>query len=102
MPFTQKVKSNIAELRKKARITQAQLAVFIGVSTNTIQNWEKDNGLDQLEKYLKLCEFFDCDIRDLIKYVEVPEEETKKTKSFSVEQLRKVRKMLRTNVKKTK
>ncbi len=100
-PVTKKIRSNIASLRKSVGVTQAQLAVFIGVTTNTIQNWERGNGLDQLEKYLKLCEFFECDIRDLIKYVEVPEETTKQTKSFSVEQVREVRNMLRANVKKS-
>ncbi len=86
-----KAKSRVAELRKKAGLTQAQLAVFIGVTPNTIQNWEKDSGLDQLEKYLKLCEVLGCSLRDLIEYVETPEEQEPKSKGFSLEELRELR-----------
>ncbi len=92
--------SRVAELRKKAGLTQAQLAVFIGVTTNTIQNWEKDSGLDQLEKYLKLCEVLGCELKDLIKYIQSPKEEEPKSKSFSLEELREIRKRWGTDVKK--
>ncbi|NET58511.1 MAG: helix-turn-helix transcriptional regulator [Symploca sp. SIO2E6] len=93
-----KPKSRIAALRKKAGYTQAQLGVFIGVTTNTIQNWEKDNGLDQLEKYLKLCTVLGCDLKELIEYVEAPEEEAK-PKGFSLEELRELRERWGTNGK---
>lgn len=85
-------KSRIAELRQKAGLTQAQLAVFIGVTPNTIQNWEKDDGLDQLEKYLKLCVLFGCKIEDLVEYVEADENEKPASKGFSTEQLQEIRK----------
>ncbi len=85
-------KSKIAELRQKAGLTQAQLAVFIGVTPNTIQNWEKDDGLDQLEKYLKLCVLFGCKIEDLVEYVEADENEKPASKGFSTEQLQEIRK----------
>jgi DNA-binding XRE family transcriptional regulator len=94
-----KAKSKVAELRKKAGLTQAQLAVFIGVTPNTIQNWEKDCGLEQLEKYLKLCEVLGCELSDLIEYVETEEEEAK-AKGFSLEELRELRKRWGTDVKK--
>lgn len=94
-----KAKSKVAELRQKAGLTQAQLAVFIGVTPNTIQNWEKDEGLDQLEKYLKLCEVLGCEIRDLIEYVEVSQETQQKSKGFSLEELRQIRKQWKTDVK---
>ena len=94
-----KAKSRVAELRKKAGLTQAQLAVFIGVTTNTIQNWEKDSGLDQLEKYLKLCEVLGCELQDLIQYIQSPEEEKPKSKGFSLEELRELRKRWGTDVK---
>lgn len=90
--MSRKIKSRIAELRQKAGLTQAQLAVYIGVSPNTIQNWEKDRGLDQLEKYLKLCDLFGLKaVEDLIEYVEVPEGEEAKPKGFSREELRRFR-----------
>lgn len=83
----QRLKSNIAHLRKKAGLTQAQLAVLIGVTSNTIQNWEKDSGLDQIEKYIKLCKILRCNLSDLIDYVQVPEAEAPKSEKFSPEVL---------------
>ncbi len=94
-----KAKSRLAELRKTAGLTQAQLAVFIGVSSNTIQNWEKDNGLDQAEKFLKLCEVLGCELEDLIEYVPTSDEKISKSKSFSLDELRKLRKNWGTDVK---
>ncbi|MGK7894296.1 MAG: helix-turn-helix transcriptional regulator [Xenococcus sp. (in: cyanobacteria)] len=94
-----KAKSKVAKLRKKAGLTQAQLAVFIGVTPNTIQNWEKDSGLDQLEKYLKLCEVLGCELSDLIEYTSAPETEESKSKGFSLEELRELRKRWGTDVK---
>ncbi|MDF5730836.1 MAG: helix-turn-helix transcriptional regulator [Rhizonema sp. PD38] len=88
-----KPKSRVAELREQAGLTQVQLAVLVGVTPNTIQNWEKENGLDQLERYLKLAEIFGCNVSDLVEYVPASEEEEAKSKgfSFSLEELRKLR-----------
>lgn len=94
-----KAKSRVAALRARAGLTQAQLAVFVGVTSNTIQNWEKENGLDQLEKYMKLCEILGCDLTDLVEFVETPEAEEKKNKSFSLDQLREIRQQWDTDTK---
>lgn len=99
LTMPKKAKSKVAELREEAGITQAQLAVLVGVTTNTIQNWEKENGLDQLERYLKLAEVFGCNVKELVEYVEVPEGEKSKTKGFSLEELSELRKRWGTDVK---
>jgi DNA-binding XRE family transcriptional regulator len=91
-------KSKVASLREKAGLTQVQLAVLVGVTPNTIQNWEKENGLNQLEKYLKLAEIFGCQVSDLVEYVSVLEEEPK-SKSFSLQELRELREKWGTNTK---
>lgn len=97
--MTLKATSKLAELRKKAGLTQAQLAVFIGVTTNTIQNWEKENGLSQLEKYLKLAEIFGLeDLKDLFEYKKIAGNEQPKQKGFSIEELRKLRESWGTDV----
>ena len=70
-----KARSRVAELRERAGLTQAQLAVFIGVSTDTIKNWERYDGLYRLEKYLKLCDVLGCELPDLIDYTRCSEEE---------------------------
>lgn len=89
-----KLKSRVSELRKLSGLSQAQLGVFVGVSTNTIQSWEKSDGLTQLEKYLKLAEVLGVEkLIDL--FVQVPENGDSKEKSilreFSLEDLRELR-----------
>jgi|GEM_PF-3529504 len=82
--------SKISTLRERLGMTQQQLAVFVGVTTNTIQNWEKGtSGVDQIEKFLKLCAVLDCELQDLIAY---PEPQSAAAKGFSVEELRELRK----------
>lgn len=91
MPLTQK--SKIAELRDQAGLTQVQLAALVGVTPNTIQNWEKPNGLKQLERYLKMAELFGCRVEELVEYIPTDEVDTspKKTKEFSLEDVRALR-----------
>lgn len=95
-----KARSKLAKYRKQTGLTQAQLAVFVGVTTNTIQNWEQDDGLTQLEKYLKLGEILGLtDLHDLLEYVEVSENQEKpKSKGFSLQELRELRKRWGTDV----
>jgi transcriptional regulator with XRE-family HTH domain len=94
-----KAKSRVAELRTKAGLTQAQLAVFVGVTPNTVQNWEKEAGLSQLEKYIKLCEILGCDLQDLIEYVPTDSPKDNQTKGFSLEELRELRQRWGTDTK---
>jgi transcriptional regulator with XRE-family HTH domain len=86
-------KSKIAALREQAGLTQVQVAALVGVTPNTIQNWEKPNGLKQLERYLKMAELFGCKVEELVEYVPSNKDETtnKKTKNFSLEDIREVR-----------
>lgn len=94
-----KPKSKLASLREQAGLTQVQLAVLVGVTPNTIQNWEKDGGLSQLEKYLKLAEVFGCQAEDLVEYVETSEEKQYKPKGFSLQELRELRERWGTGTK---
>jgi transcriptional regulator with XRE-family HTH domain len=86
-----KPKSRVAALRVQAGLTQVQLAALIGVTPNTIQNWEKDSGLDQLDRYLKLAELLGCEVSELVEYIPIPEGEEPKAKGFSIEELRELR-----------
>jgi transcriptional regulator with XRE-family HTH domain len=90
--------SRVAALREKAGLTQLQLAALVGVTTNTIQNWEKDDGLSQLERYLKLAAVFGCEASDLVEYVPAGEEELK-SKGFSLEDLHELRERWGTGTK---
>lgn len=88
-----KAVSRIAKLRERLGITQVQLAVLIGVTPNTVQNWESGkSGVDQIEKFLKLCEVLGCNLPDLIEYVPDLKAEESKSKGFSLDELRELRK----------
>lgn len=100
MPDNEKAVSRIANLREPQGLTQAQLAVLVGVTTNTIQNWESGkSGVDQIERFLKLCEVLGCDLKDLIEYVPDSESKAPKAGSFSLDDLRSLRKRWGTDEK---
>jgi DNA-binding XRE family transcriptional regulator len=86
-----RIKSKVGALREQAGLTQVQLAAFIGVTPNTIQNWEKDEGLDQLERYLKLAKILGCEVQDLVTYTETDEHNDQNTIGFSLDDLRELR-----------
>lgn len=92
MPEPKKAISRIAGLRERAGLTQAQLAVLIGVTSNTIQNWENGkSGVEQIERFLKLCEVLGCNLSDLIEYVPDGSATEPKPGTFSLEHLRELR-----------
>lgn len=93
---TSTYQSKLATLRQEAKLSQAQLAVFVGVTTNTVQNWEKPDGLNQFVKFLKLCEVLGCDPHDLIS---VNESQDNKEREFTFEDLKKIRESWGTGVK---
>lgn len=64
--------SKVAELRDKAGLTQRQLADLVGVTESTIRNLERNrNGVDQIERVVKLCDALNCNAKDLIEYKSV-------------------------------
>lgn len=64
--------SKIAQLREKAGLTQRQLADQVGVTESTIRNLERNrNGIEQIERVIKLCQALDCTAEDLIEYKSV-------------------------------
>jgi transcriptional regulator with XRE-family HTH domain len=66
--------SNVAELRKQAGLTQRALADLVGVTESTIRNLENNrNGVEQIERVVKLCHALNCNADDLLGYVEVGE-----------------------------
>ncbi len=89
---SEKAVSKIGQLREKAKLSQVQLAAFTDVTVNTIQNWEKGKGLDNIERLLKLCAALECDVFELIEYVPSEEvENSKEPKKFTLEDIRSIR-----------
>jgi transcriptional regulator with XRE-family HTH domain len=66
--------SRVAVLRDRAGLTQRALADLVGVTESTIRNLERNrNGVDQIERIVKLCKALNCSAEELIEYVEVGE-----------------------------
>ena len=59
------LKSSIPQLREKAGLTQSELANVVGVSENTIANWEKGKAAKWIRHLQKLCAALGCGIQDL-------------------------------------
>lgn len=64
--------STLAKLRHQSEaegfvVTQRDLAVQLGVTETTIQNWEHGKvGAIQFQRIIQLCELLNCQIEDLI------------------------------------
>jgi putative transcriptional regulator len=56
----------IKELRLERGLTKVQLAKELGVNKRTILRWEKDMMCMSLKHALKLADFFEVSIDDLI------------------------------------
>ncbi len=89
-PKFQKLKSRIAGLRQATGMTQAQLAAFVQVSTTTVQNWEADKGLEQIERLQRLCAILNCQLDDLVEYVPTAEPTEAAKRPLPLAQLREI------------
>lgn len=71
MAVKRKAKPRIAILRERAGLTQLELSRLVGVTESTIQNWESGRtGTDHIERIIRFCKALDCQVEDLIEYVE--------------------------------
>lgn len=48
----------LESLRKSYNLTQKQLAEKLGLSKQTVSNWENDNILPSIETLIRICNFF--------------------------------------------
>ena len=51
---------NIKNFRKALKITQEELASYVGIHENTIRLWEKNVNEPRSSDIKKLCEIFNC------------------------------------------
>jgi len=59
-------KAPITKIRVKAGLTQAELAKLVGVSENTMANWEKGETLTNWVRHLrKICRVLGCTLEEL-------------------------------------
>ena len=67
--MTDKPISKIKQLRERLGLSQTELAYIVGVSVDTIANWESGRrGLDAIERFIRLCKCLKCMPEDLIMY----------------------------------
>lgn len=60
--------TNLKELRTKARMSQQDLANKLGVSQNTVSNWESGNREpDSIELFLQIADIFGVTLDELLK-----------------------------------
>ena len=59
------MRNNLKELRKQKKVNIRQLALSIGVSRNTIYNWENSQSVISTVNVNKLMKFFECEFQDL-------------------------------------
>jgi transcriptional regulator with XRE-family HTH domain len=60
----------LAQLREQAGLTQLEVSQLLGVTENTVANWEKGrSGIEWIERIVKVCKLFGCNVEDLIEYV---------------------------------
>lgn len=58
--------SKIVDLRKKEKISQERLAELLGISRQTLSNYENDITSPDLNQAKKICEIFDASLDELI------------------------------------
>jgi transcriptional regulator with XRE-family HTH domain len=57
--------NNFQKLRKKANLTQEELATVLKVDRSAVAKWESSVSLPRTELLPKLADIFDCKIDDL-------------------------------------
>lgn len=63
--FYRVVGINIQAVRKRANVSQEEVAKLMNVTTRTIQNYEKGKSVDFFV-IKKLSEIFNCDLNDFL------------------------------------
>lgn len=58
---------NLQNLRKRAGLSQEELAEKLEVSRQAVSKWETKEAVPDMEKIIAIAELFDCSIDDLVK-----------------------------------
>lgn len=67
------MKSKIAELRKKNKISQEELALAVGVTRQTITSLEVEKYTASLALAYKIAKYFDMTIEEVFDFSEIEE-----------------------------
>ena len=58
---------NLYHLRAQRNMTQEQLAMLMGVSRQAISKWESGRAYPEMDKLVRLCDIFECDLNELVR-----------------------------------
>ena len=75
----QRIGACLKQLRREKGLTQEQLAERFGVSGRTVSRWENGVHMPDIELILELAEFYEVDLRYLLKGEAVKEGMTRQT-----------------------
>lgn len=56
----------LAELRKKKKLTQTDVASYVCVDRSTVAKWETGNAFPRIETLRKLAELYGCPMENLL------------------------------------
>ena len=62
-----KIGRYIAEKRKRARLTQRQLADKLGKSDKSVSKWERGICLPDVSVYMELCEILEISVNEFLR-----------------------------------
>ncbi len=75
------IAKNISDLRKKNKITQAELADALNYSDKSVSKWERGEGIPDVLVLCKIAEIFGVTVNDIIEDGEIRGENKKHTPS---------------------
>lgn len=65
--MTNNFSNNLKALRKKNKSSQDDLANYLNISSKTISSWEKGRSEPKIDMLLKLSDYFNVTLDELIK-----------------------------------
>ena len=71
---TAKIGRYIAEKRKRAKLTQRQLADKLGKSDKSVSKWERGICLPDVSVYMELCEILEISVNEFLAGEDISEE----------------------------
>ena len=62
-----KIGNLLKELRKEHNLSQEQLADKFNISSRSVSRWENGNTMPDISMMIELADFYDIDIRELLR-----------------------------------
>lgn len=83
-----KLQKRLAELRKKAGLSQQELADRLNISRQTVSKWEGGKGLPPIDMLMRLSSLYGVSVDYLLGRVDRPKEDTPEVESEAVKRKR--------------